>query len=187
MKHFFNIFKKNEEELTLNQKMYRELSRMNLNESPWTTEDLGEDMTLVSESAYGWWKPRYVMDHRSSTAFEFLNQYECLAFATEDDIDWDSLKDIEEEAHERAESLDGHFPTWVSPYKNGVAQVRWQLNPDGRYYADEDGFGMTDDEELEIYGFIDRTGRVLVKFTHIRGDWDKLRRMRKEAEGLAGR
>lgn len=67
-------------------------------------------------------------------------------------------------------------------FKNGVAEVSWQLNPDGMYYMDEDGFGMTDDEEVEIYGFINRQGKVLVKFQNINKDWGRLKSMRKEAE-----
>ena len=33
------------------------------------------------------------------------------------------------------------------------------------YYRDEDGFGMTDDEEIKLYGAIDRKGKVVKKFT----------------------
>ena len=47
---------------------------------------------------------------------------------------------------------------------------------------DEDGFGMTDDDEVEIYGFIDRQGKVVVKFQHINEDWKRLEIMKKEAE-----
>ena len=46
---------------------------------------------------------------------------------------------------------------------------------------DDDGFGMTNDEEIEIYGFIDKTGKVLVKFRAI-NDNKELIAMRKEAE-----
>lgn len=30
---------------------------------------------------------------------------------------------------------------------------------------DEDGYGMTDDEEIELVGAIDRSGKVVVKYT----------------------
>ena len=40
---------------------------------------------------------------------------------------------------------------------------------------------MTDDVEIEIYGFIDKTGNVLVKFRAINDD-KELIAMRKEAE-----
>ena len=64
--------------------------------------------------------------------------------------------------------------------------MEWQLNPDGRYYMDDDGFGMTDDEEINIYGFIDTDGKVVVKFQMI-NDYKDLERLRKEAEGIVHR
>ena len=75
-----------------------------------------------------------------------------------------------------------HFPSFIRAFRNGVAQVDWQLNPDGRYYMDDDGFGMTYDEEINIYGFIDTEGKVVVKFQTI-NDYKDLEKMRKEAEG----
>ena len=47
---------------------------------------------------------------------------------------------------------------------------------------DEDGFGMTDDEEISVYGFIDRQLNVLVKFRYINDDWKQLKEMQAEAE-----
>ena len=32
------------------------------------------------------------------------------------------------------------------------------------YYRDEDGFGMTDDDEINLEGAIDRKGNVVKKF-----------------------
>lgn len=55
------------------------------------------------------------------------------------------------------------------------------FNPDGRYYMDEDGFGITSDEEMTLYGFIDSEMNVLVKFQYIDEDWKRLDRMRREA------
>ena len=47
---------------------------------------------------------------------------------------------------------------------------------------DEDGYGMSDDESEDIYGFIDRQGKVVSKFCYISGNWKKLIEMRAEAE-----
>ena len=33
------------------------------------------------------------------------------------------------------------------------------------YYRDEDGFGMTDDDEINLEGAIDRKGNVVKKFS----------------------
>lgn len=52
----------------------------------------------------------------------------------------------------------------VNSFKDGVAYVQWTLQPDGHYYADSDGFGMTDDDEVNVYAFIDKKAHVLVPF-----------------------
>lgn len=145
-------------------------------------EDLGEDMELVNVSLFGYWKPRYLVDKRKNKRIEFMSENECFCTVTQDDIDWNSLASLEDYCVSRARSLNIHFPTIVSSFHNGVAEVRWQLNPDGMYYMDEDGFGMSDDEEVEIYGFIDRKGKVVSKFRHIHKNWDLLKQMRSEAE-----
>lgn len=76
-----------------------------------------------------------------------------------------------------------HFPSFIREFRNGVEQVDWQLNPDGRYYMDDDGYGMTPDVEINIHGFIDRNGHVLVKFRYV-SDNKELEVMRKEAEQI---
>ena len=82
---------------------------------------------------------------------------------------------------ERAQRLSALFPTFVIRFQNGVAELHWQLNPDGRYYRDDDGYGMTDDEEITVCGFIDADMNVLVKFQYIGDDWERLKEMRREA------
>lgn len=95
------------------------------------------------------------------------------------------MKGLSDDCLRRAHNRDAHFPTQIRGFENGVAEVSWQLNPDGRYYMDEDGYGMTDDEEVEIYGFIDRQGRLVVKFENINGNWSRLCAMRRKAQKLA--
>lgn len=162
--------------------LYDKLSNEKFNTRPWRIEDIGEDMAVASKVIMEYWKPRYLIDHNAKCAYEFMNRWETLCTVELDDIDWDSLKGLPEECIERAKTLDFHFPSFIRTYKNGVAEVSWQLNPDGRYYMDDDGFGMTDDEEVTIYGFIDKTGKALVKFRDIHEDWNILRIMRYEAE-----
>ncbi len=147
-------------------------------------DDLGEDMELIQEDFYGWWKPRYLVDKRVGTRVEFMSADEHFCTVTVEDIDWESLAPLGEECKQMARALDIHFPTIVCNFHNGVAEVRWQLNPDGRYYMDDDGFGMTPDEEVEIYGFIDRQGKVVSKFRHVNGNWKLIDKMRDEAEAV---
>ena len=165
-----------------NASLYQKLQSTLYKYGAYKKENLGEGMILVEELKGGYWKPRYLMDNNTKCAYEFLNVNEKFVTVTTDDIDWDSLKGLPEEAIQRARDLNAHYPTRVRNFENGVAQVSWQLNPDGMYFMDEDGYGMTDDDEVEIYGFIDRQGKVVVKFQHINGDWKRLEIMKKEAE-----
>ena len=126
--------------------------------------DLGEDMTLVKESICGWWKPRFLLDNKTQEAFEFLDMNEHFVKFSENDVEWSTLRDVPGDAWGRARTGNATYPTHVGKFENGIAKVWWQINPDGRYFMDEDGYGMTDDEEIELVGAIDRTGKVVKKY-----------------------
>lgn len=40
----------------------------------------------------------------------------------------------------------------------------WTVQPDGRYWEDEDGFGAESDEEICLYALMDRDGRFVSSF-----------------------
>ena len=75
------------------------------------------------------------------------------------------------------------YPSNIYSFHQGVALVRWQLIPNGRYYMDDDGYGMTDDEEVNIYGVIDRTCKVIVPF-HLTNDSSEHQLMLQEAREI---
>lgn len=130
----------------------------------YTFEDYGENMTIAKEVIRQYWKPRFLLDNNTQCAYEFMTGSEVLCKVFDDDIDWDSLMGLSETCLRRAHDRDAHFPTMVHAFHNGIAEVSWQLNPDGMYYMDDDGFGMTPDEEVELIGSIDRQGNVVTKF-----------------------
>lgn len=129
-------------------------------------EDYGESMSIAKEVILQYWKPRFLLDHDAQCAYEFMTGNEVLCNVSDDDIDWESLKGLPETCLRRAHDRDAHFPTLVRMFRDGVAEVSWQLNPDGMYYMDEDGYGMTPDEEVELMGSIDRQGKVVEKFKY---------------------
>lgn len=49
------------------------------------------------------------------------------------------------------------FCTSFGPRGNRLI-MRWEIQPDGRYWEDEDGFGGTSDEEVTLYTFLDENG-----------------------------
>lgn len=155
----------NDTDMSEEEKLYKKLCVSQYKDRPYEQCDLGEGMTLVNQVIGEYWKPRYLIDNEAKCAYEFMTGDEVLQTVTNEDIDWDSLKGIPQDALDRAKAHSFHFPGHIYQYENGVAEVEWQLNPDGMYYRDEDGFGMTDDEEVNLYGAIDRKGKVVKKFT----------------------
>lgn len=166
----------------LAEELYERLSQMDFTEDGYHITDLGEGMTVIEAIIGGWWKQIYLMDKTHGRAYRIMDSWKTFLHFSTDDIDWDTLKPINAQVQEVARKLSARFPTFVNRFHQGVAEVSWQLNPDGYYYMDEDGFGMTSDREITVYGFIDTEMNVLVKFQYINKDWERLKAMRHEAE-----
>lgn len=151
---------------TYEQKMYQLLNTDHYNQGQYRTRDVGEEMSLVEQTIWSWWKPRFLLDHRTKCAYEFMDSHYELVTVTDEDIDWESLKDLPANAITRAKAHNAMFPILIRSYYNDVSKVEWQINPDGKYYMDDDGFGMTDDKEITLFGAIDRTGNVIQIFKY---------------------
>lgn len=181
MNLFEKINRMNDQPGTFEEKMYRLLMDKRYNSRPYEKKSLADGMSLINQSICGWWKPRFLIDDRHKCAYEFMDGDERLTTVTEDDIDWESLRGLSEKAIERAKSLSFHYPSFIYTFRKSVAEVCWQLNPDGYYFMDDDGYGMTNDEEINIYGYVDRTGKPVTKFRYVE-DTDELQKIRQQAE-----
>lgn len=161
--------------------LYIEIRQQGLYTSKnWEKNKLGEKMVVFSKVICDFWKPIYLVDELNKTAMRFMDNNEILQNVNDGDIDWDSLDGLE--GIDQAKRHSAYYPTRIRGFRNGVAEVEWQINPDGMYFMDEDGFGMSNDVEESLYGFIDRNGDVVVPFTYIGQDWERLKSMRREAE-----
>ena len=58
------------------------------------------------------------------------------------------------------------FRFWIYEYKDGKASVEWALQPDGRYFEDEDGFGGEQCTEITLWSYIDTNGFFTEPFKH---------------------
>lgn len=56
------------------------------------------------------------------------------------------------------------FGLEFSEKDDGGCVVIWTVQPDGRYWADEDGFGANNDVEINLYAYADADGNFLSKF-----------------------
>lgn len=166
-------------------KMYRILSSGKYASGEYRKQKLGEGMEIVNQVIFGWWKPRFLLNHNLKTAYEWMRPDKQLAIVDSQHIDWDSVKNLPEDALSTLRRYSFGFPSFIGHFHNGIAEVKWQLIPDGRYWMDDDGFGMTPDTELNIYGFIDREANIISKF-HYYTDKELaahiLDKVRKEAE-----
>lgn len=61
-------------------------------------------------------------------------------------------------------SLIADYRFFVHRFRNGQADVEWTICPDGMFFADEDGFGSEDYQELTAKGVINRNGKIIVPF-----------------------
>ena len=161
--------------------LFVKLNNEGYDKYPFIKKDLDEGMILIKEVIGSYWKPRYLLNTITKNAYEVMNLRETLLIVTDNDIDWNSLKDLGADCLDRAKRHSFHFPSFIYKFENGVAQIQWQLNPDGRYYEDEDGYGMTADEEINIYGFIDTEGKVVVPFQYVSGK-EAIEELRTQAE-----
>lgn len=136
---------------------------------------MGEDMTY----AYNNDDPtEYLMDDRQKRAWKILDADRHLTHFRASDIDFEKVDRLEnvEYVHE----LCAKFHFHIEAYRNGVAFVHWTAYPDGRYFADEDGFGAESNSEVNIYAYIDRDGRPVIPFQPMSGEEKKVLRQKAE-------
>ena len=92
---------------------------------------------------------------------------------TKEDIDYNSLEGIEHTGDAYRMEVDYAGMGRYSDFHDEICALYWMLYPDGMYFADEDGFGMEDNDEVEIYCVIDKDFNVLRPFRPV-GDVHEL-------------
>ena len=124
-------------------------------------KSLGDGMSVLF---VGGMRPWVVLDNDRRRGYEFLSRRGYLKTVLDIDIDPETLAGLSDECVQRVRERDFGFGSRIYGYEDGFALVLWQLSPDGYYWADEDGFGMTADKEVNLHGVIDKECRVAVRF-----------------------
>ena len=88
----------------------------------------------------------------------------------DDDIDYDLIAKKCENGicNARAKALRYAGINRWDGFKDGLCAISWMLYPDGRYFADSDGFGMEDNDEEEVYAIIDTDLNIVEPFRPIK-------------------
>lgn len=135
------------------------LDDIEANPSRYEIRQLLGDKILRIDSSDGMWLCR---NDGGTRRLITLVEHEEVKFLTEADIEPSTLRLIKHQCPYLA--FKARYRFWVFPFTGSKAAVEWTVRPDGSYYADSDGFGMTDDEEITLHGFIDTNGRPIGKF-----------------------
>lgn len=165
------------------QELYIELQKSKYDERPFSRmKDWGEGMEIVEEVISNYWRERFLINHKTKEALEVMTRGLNLTFIKKEDVDWKGVETLDNNSN--AYSFSAYYQRFaIGKFKNGVALVEWTLYPDGRYFMDEDGYGMEDNDESVLYGFIDTNARVVIPF-QVKG-CDEMGKQRPEAERRA--
>lgn len=110
--------------------------------------DIGENMAVLS----GKGRSYTIINKETGKARQLVSEDGTLLVA-DNEIDFDAT-------NKRCPDFNGckWVRYWFGRYdnfRNGVCAICWTVYPDGRYFADEDGFGMEDNDEEKKIGIND--------------------------------
>ncbi len=57
-----------------------------------------------------------------------------------------------------------NYVSRVYEFKHGFSLFEWMVQPDGRYYEDETGFGADSEEEVVLYAYMNKKGEFVTPF-----------------------
>jgi hypothetical protein len=115
----------------------------------------------------------YMVNTDTKQVHEVTNGSRIIAF-THEDIDFDVVSKMEH--NQSAYDMEARYGGLsIEDFHDGVSLVEWTLYPDGEYFADEDGYGMEDNPEINIDAYIDENCRVLIPFTDMKYEATKQR------------
>lgn len=104
----------------------------------------------------------WIYDERKTLLIPLVSRNGNVLFLNKSDIEDKAIELIQNECPQYL--MSANFRFWVYPFKDGLAYVEWTVRPNGMYWADEDGYGMTDDEAISLYGKITPDGKPTGKF-----------------------
>lgn len=125
---------------------------------------IGEGMAFFGHSR----GPLFIANTESKKIKKLVDEHGKVVGFTKDDIDYKSLEGVEHTGDAYRMEVDYAGMQRYNDFRNGKCRLCWMLYPDGRYFADEDGFGMEDNDEVEIYCIIDKDFNVLEPFRYIK-------------------
>ena len=106
----------------------------------------GENLLLVVDEEDG----RYLVNKATGKSRKISEPGKLVGFS-DDEIDLEAIEKLPHSYNARLRLIEyGGISRW-DDCRDGLITLCWTLYPDGRYFADEDGFGMEDNDEVAVY------------------------------------
>lgn len=119
-------------------------------------KDLGRNVVMKSNDMGLWLK------NTVTGAVRQLQKGGLIYGFNKEDYNWDVIDNLENNGCAYSGEIRyGGIHRW-DDFKDGYGGFVWTLHPDGRYYADEDGYGAENDEEIKICVILDSNLNVVV-------------------------
>lgn len=141
--------------------LFRIISEDLKSEKKFTFSMLGEGMGQVRDNNT---EQVFLLNNNIKEAWALTSSDRCLENWNLSDIDLSSILFLPDLPRELAVNFRAEYNFEISEFLNGVASVSWMIQPDCRFFADEDCFGMDDDREIILVAFIDQCANILVPF-----------------------
>ena len=133
--------------------------------------DIGENMAVLS----GEGRSYTIINKETGKTRQLVSESGSLLVA-DNEIDFNAIKKGCPDFNGR-KSVRYWFGRY-DDFRNGICAICWTIHPDGRYFADEDGFGMEDNDEEKVYCIINKDLEIIVPFQPM----DNVRGMLKKYE-----
>lgn len=119
--------------------------------------DIGENMAILKEDGMS-----FTILNKETGKLRRIVSEDGRLLVNDCEIDFDAIEEgcPDFEGGKYVEYYFGIF----RDFKNGVCAICWTVYPDGRYFADEDGFGMEHNNEENAYCIINRDLEIIVPF-----------------------
>jgi len=140
--------------------------------SPW-----GENLVYVEDEN----KDGFLVNVATGKARQISTPGYVVGFS-DDEIDFETIEKLMPHGHKaRARIMNYGIVHWWSSCQDGLIALCWTLYPDGRYFADGDGYGMEDNDEETIYCVMNDNLEVVRPFTVVPDIRALLAELRKNA------
>lgn len=123
---------------------------------------IGEGMAMFGKSR----GPLFIANTETNKVKKLVDEKGRVVGFTKKDIDYESLKGIKHTRNAYSMVVDYAGMGRWSDFSGGICSLVWMLYPDGRYFADEDGFGIEDNYEVNLFCVIDKDFNVLRPFQY---------------------